>query len=153
MVDLTVRIEQLLRSGLAGGEVDKKGCPARGAPPELRPNDPGFADVVTRLLGMPLDQYARTGAPLEIRVPWCPDTLWFVPADADADRLAGEDVGRGRIWTAAELALLMALPGLTPAVVETLARAKLAVDGDIVEVRPAGAVPIASLSAGDREKL
>lgn len=150
MADLTNRIQQLLASGLAAGRVDEKGCPARGAPRELRPDAPGFVDVVTRLLGMPLDQYARTGAPLEIQVPWCPDTLRFVPADADADRLGVEDVGRGRIWTAVELGLLMAVPGLTPAVVETLARAKLAVDGDIVETRP-GAALIASMPPGDRD--
>lgn len=135
MADLTDKIDQLigrLTGNAGGGRSGSTKVPAT----ELRPSDPGFADVVAGLLGMPLDQYVRTGAPLEIRVPWCRDSLWFVPAPADAERLGGEGVSRGRIWTAAELSQLMALPGLTPAVVETLARAKLAVGGDIVEVRP-----------------
>jgi hypothetical protein len=134
VADLTGRIDHLVgrltTSAAPGGP-----GPAGGPPPELRPNHPAFADVVAGLLGMPLDQYARMGAPLEVRVPWLDVTLWFVPAGADADCLGREGVGRGRIWTAAELHQLMALSGLTPAVVETLARAKLAVDGDIVEVR------------------
>jgi hypothetical protein len=135
VADLTGRIDHVV------GQLTTRAAPGQpgpaGGPPavELRPNDPAFADMVAGLLGMPLDQYARMGAPLEVRVPWLDVTLWFVPAGADADRLGGEGVGRGRIWTAAELSQLMALSGLTPAVVETLARAKLAVDGDIVEVR------------------
>ena len=86
MVDLTARIEQLLRSGLAGGGVDEKGCSASGAPPELRPDDPGFADAVTRLLGMPLDQYARTGAPLTPPFPraGASPREWSPPAPARA---------------------------------------------------------------------
>jgi hypothetical protein len=150
MGELTARIQELLASGRTAGRVEGEEGPAGGAPPELRREDPGFGDAVTRLLGMPLDEYARAGAPMEIRVPWCAETLWFVPVDTDADRLGKEGVGRGRIWTAAELDQVMAMPGLTPAIVETLGRAKLAVGGDIVEVRPLGAEGVADMPAGDR---
>jgi len=44
-------------------------------------------------------------------------------------------MSRGRIWTAREIGALMALPEPTPEIVQRLALAKRAVDGDIVEVR------------------
>ena len=87
------------------------------------------------ILAMPLDQFAREGQCLEIRVSWLPETLWFVPDERDAAALAREGVGRGRVWTARELAELMALSGATPTTVRTLALAKCVIDGDIVEVR------------------
>ncbi len=90
---------------------------------------------VAPLLAMPLDQFAREGQCLEIRVAWHPETLWFVPDERDAAALAREGVGRGRVWTARELMDLMALSDLTPETVRTLALTKCAVDGDIVEVR------------------
>ena len=133
MPDLTARIGQLL-DGLASERGVETGR-AAGEPPTLRPSDAGFAGAVAHLVGMPLDQYASEGAALEIRVPWCAESLWFVPGDADADRLGGEGVSRGRIWTALELSALLALPDLTPEIAQRLAEAKLAVDGDIVEVR------------------
>ena len=94
----------------------------------------GAVDVVA-MLAMPLDQFAREGQCLEIRVSWFPETLWFVPDERDAAALACEGVGRGRVWTARELAELMALSGGTPKTVRTLALAKCVIDGDIVEVR------------------
>ena len=84
---------------------------------------------------MPLDQFAREGQLLEVRVPWHAETLWFVPDERDAATLGHEGVDRGRVWTAAELIALMALPDRTPAMVQSIALAKLAVDGDIVDVR------------------
>ena len=94
----------------------------------------GLVDL-TGILAMPLDQFAREGQCLEIRVSWLPETLWFVPDERDAAALAGEGVGRGRVWTARELAELMALSGPTPKTAQTLALAKCVIDGDIVEVR------------------
>ncbi|PWU23502.1 MAG: hypothetical protein C5B48_08465 [Candidatus Rokuibacteriota bacterium] len=91
---------------------------------------------LNEILRMPLDQFMRDGQLLEVRVPWLNVTLWFVPAERDAERLAAEGIGRGRIWTATELAHLLSMPDPTPAIVATLARAKLTVGGDIVEVRP-----------------
>jgi ubiquinone biosynthesis protein UbiJ len=90
----------------------------------------------TEILAMPLDRFAREGQCLEVRVPWLDVTLWFVPAERDAAAIARTGGSRGRVWTANELAALMALPDRTPATVEAIARAKLAVDGDIAEVRP-----------------
>ena len=136
MADLKPRIEKLL------GNLSGAGRPAGEAlaqveapPPVLRAGDPGFADAVAHLVGMPLDRYARDGAPLEVQVPWHGETLWLVPDDRQADALAREGVSRGRIWTAGELIALMALPDRTPEIVQRLALAKRAVDGDIVEVR------------------
>ena len=107
-----------------------------------RPDDPGgradrlpaSADLI-RLLAMPLDEFAREGQCLEIRVAWHPATLWFVPDERDAAALGRDGVGRGRVWTARELMDLMALSNRTPETVQTLALAKCALDGDIVEVR------------------
>jgi hypothetical protein len=90
----------------------------------------------TEILAMPLDRFAREGQCLEVRVSWLDVTLWFMPEERDAAAIARTGGSRGRVWTAKELAALMALPDRTPAIVEAIARAKLAIDGDIVEVRP-----------------
>ena len=136
MADLTLRIEKLL------GNVSGAGRPASEAlaqveapPPVLRAGDPGFADAVAHLVGMPLDRYARDGAPLEVRVPWHGETLWLVPDDRQTEVLAREGMSRGRIWTARELSALMALPDPTPEIVQRVAAAKREFGGDIVEVR------------------
>lgn len=88
--------------------------------------------AVARVLGLPLDQLDRV---LEIRVPWLPVSLWFVPDERAVEGLLGDGVTRGRIWTAAELQDLLSLPRVTPATARTLAEAKLAMDGDVVTVR------------------
>lgn len=108
-----------------------------GAP--LRAGTPGFAQAVMRLVGMPLTEFARKGDPLEVRVPWLDATLWFVPTPADAETMVVQGVSRGRIWTAQELAQLLSIPRLTTAQVQTVARAKIQFDGEVVEIldRPA----------------
>jgi hypothetical protein len=88
---------------------------------------------LTEILAMPLDRFEREGQCLEVRVPWLDVTLWFVPEERDAAAIARIGGSRGRVWTANELAVLMAMPDR----VEAIARAKLAVDGDIAEVRSA----------------
>lgn len=93
-----------------------------------------LADAV-RVLAMPLDTFAKAGQTLEIRVRWLDVTLFFVPDAAAGETLVTTGVGRGRIWTADELAMLMALPEHTTSTVQRLAHAKLTLDGDIVEVR------------------
>ena len=95
----------------------------------------GVVDL-TELLAMPLDQFMREGQLLEVRVPWLEVTLWFVPEERDAAALERIGTGRGRVWTASELMWLMAIPDRTQEVVETITRAKLVLDGDLVEVRP-----------------
>ncbi len=91
---------------------------------------------LARLLGMPLDLFAREGSPIEVRVPWLPVTLGFVPTEADAEALAREGASRGRIWTARELMNLLAIDEITTEEVKTIASAKLEFGGEVVEVRP-----------------
>lgn len=59
----------------------------------------------------------------------------LVADEQQAEALVRKSVSRGRVWTARELIALMALPDRTPELVQRLALAKRAVDGDIVEVR------------------
>jgi hypothetical protein len=92
--------------------------------------------TVHALLQMPLDQFAHRGQPIEISVPWWPETLWFVPDGRHAALLGAEGVSRGRLWTAGELMDLLAVRGAPN--VCLVARAKLEFAGDIVEVRPRG---------------
>ena len=112
----------------------------RPGPPRVReeiadsPSSPGVLDL-PGILAMPLDQFAREGQCLEIRVAWHTETLWFVPDERDTAALMRDGVGRGRVWTARELAELLALSDQTLTTVRTVALAKRAIDGDIVEVR------------------
>jgi hypothetical protein len=106
---------------------------ARRLAPGAKPS-PDLAAI----LAMPLDQFAREGQLLEVRVPWLDVTVWFVPEERDAEALGREGVPRGRVWTATELMGVMALPGRTAETVQGLALAKRAIDGDIVDVRPDG---------------
>jgi hypothetical protein len=108
---------------------------------ELVPFGPRHVAEALPFLAMPLDMFALAGASLEVRVPWLDVTLWMVPTDRDGDRLMAEGVSRGRIWTAGELMQLMAIGDQTPEIVRTIAHAKLAVGGEIIEVRPRGAYP------------
>jgi hypothetical protein len=89
---------------------------------------------LARVLSLPLDQFAWEGPLLEVRVPWFDATLWMVPADRDASQLMAVGVGRGRIWTAAELMQVMAIADRTPEVVKTVMHAKAELDGEITEV-------------------
>jgi hypothetical protein len=113
---------------------------------ELPPPQP---EEVTPLLAMSLDVFARADALLEVRVPWLDGTLWMVPTDQDGDRLMAEGVSRGRIWTAGELIQLMAFGDRTPETAKTITHAKLAVDGQITEVRPRGGALAGWDSSGD----
>jgi len=84
---------------------------------------------------MALDEYGRAGAPLEVRVPWFPVTLWFVPDARHLDALVKEGVSRGRIWLAAELTDLLAGPELALEEVRTIALTKVFFGGEVVDVR------------------
>ena len=94
------------------------------------------AGVVHPLLLLPLDEFAHRGQPIEIRVPWWPLSLWFVPGEPDARLLEAEGVSRGRIWTAGELMDVLAIRDQPAA--RMVAIAKLEFAGDVVEVRPRG---------------
>ncbi len=133
MADLRPRIERLV-GRLADGPAGRNEGRAGGSPPVLRPGDPGFAEAVARLAAMPLDQYAREGALLEIRAPGFEETLWLVPDEARAEVLVHEGTSRGRIWAGSELMRLMAVPGDRRKTLRATARVKLAFEGTVVEV-------------------
>jgi hypothetical protein len=94
------------------------------------------AGIVHPLLLLPLDTFAAHGQPIEVRVPWWAQTLWFVPDEPHARRLEAEGVSRGRIWTAGELMDLLTIRDQPAA--RMAAIAKLEFGGDVVEVRPRG---------------
>ena len=54
-------------------------------------------------------------------MPWHDETLWFVPEGRDTEALGREGMSPGRVWTARELSVLMALPDRTPEIVQSLA--------------------------------
>jgi hypothetical protein len=93
--------------------------------------EPPVPTEVARVLALPLTELDRV---IEVRVPWWPLTLWFVPGEADVQALLGEGVTRGRIWTATELADLLTL-GVPPAAAQTVAVVRAEFDGAITEVR------------------
>ena len=98
------------------------------------PAKPSPAAIVAALVG----DFARHGATHEIRFPGVPETLFLVPTPSEGERFAAQEgISRGRIWTAQELAdLLAAAPGVRPADFAAVALAKLVFDGEVVEVRP-----------------
>jgi hypothetical protein len=106
-------------------------APTDAAAPPPRPDLP-----IEALLGLPLSQFAQAGRPLEVRVPWAPATLWFVPTEADAEVLARQGIARGRCWTADELRTLLAIPGITKAQARQIAETKLAFEGDLAAADP-----------------
>jgi hypothetical protein len=91
------------------------------------------------LLAFTLEQFERAGRALEVRVPWCPEPLWFVPSHQHAAALERDGLSRGRIWTAGELGDLLSVPGITKEPARTVAVAKLEFQGEVVETMPAPA--------------
>jgi hypothetical protein len=87
-------------------------------------------------LTMPLDVFAKEGQPLEIRVRWWPATLWLVPDLRHAEALRSEGVDRGRVWTAAELSMLLDGPSPTPAALRLVMVARREFQGEVVGSRP-----------------
>jgi hypothetical protein len=104
---------------------------------DAREIPPPVPKTLASILTMPLDQYAREGSPLEVRVPGLVSAmLWFVADARHAESLVTEGISRGRIWTAHELMDLMTLRALTPEQVSLIAMTKLVFDGSLEEVRP-----------------
>ena len=91
--------------------------------------------VLDTIVAMPLALFIEHGVPLEIRVSWYGQTLWFVPADRDAEALEQEGISRGRIWTANELLDLLTLPNLIADPLRSVALAKLEFSGTVVAIR------------------
>ena len=96
------------------------------------------------VLAVPLSRFAREGRLVEVAVPWWEESLFFVPGSAEAEALRSRGVRRGRVWTAAELADLLSLPGLTAEAVETVGRVKAALQAEILSVEPEETEPLAA---------
>ena len=107
MGDLTPRIDKLVGSLSAGRPGEQAPGRVTVRWPSLRAGDPGFAEALARLVAMPLNQFARDGQLLEIRIPWLNVTLWFVPDERDVDSLIRAGVARGRVWTAQDLSAVV----------------------------------------------
>ena len=132
MADLKTRIERLV-GRLVGGRGGEAAGPAGGSRPEqLRPGDAGFAAAVARLVAMPLDHFTRKGAPLEVRVPWLSETVWFVADERQAEALGRESVSRGRVRTAVEVMVGMAAEKRARETLRTLMVTKFTFGGDVV---------------------
>jgi hypothetical protein len=103
-------------------------------PPPLDPDLPAF------LLALPLDHFAREGQPLEVRVPWWPETLWFVPGERDLAALRRQGVAPHRIWTAGELRMLLEGADRTAETLKVVMVLRREFDGEVVAVRPRAAL-------------
>ena len=89
-----------------------------------------------QVMGMSCGEFGRQHLAVELRIPGLDETLWLAPQPADAARLATEGIGRGRIFTAHELADLLSIPALTADEFHKIALLKVAFGADIVEVKP-----------------
>ena len=56
-----------------------------------------------QVLEMSLEEFEHAGFSIEIRVPWLPHTLWWVPRAEHVAGLQLHNVERGRVYTAKEL--------------------------------------------------
>jgi hypothetical protein len=92
------------------------------------------------LSALPIAEYAVAGQPLEVRVPWWPETLWFVPDQRHAAALA-PGIAPARIWTARELSLLVAGRVTNLQYVMT---ARQVLSAEVVECRPLRATSASS---------
>jgi hypothetical protein len=81
-----------------------------------------------------LATFAREGDAVGFRVPWCDRVLWWAPNATEAAKLVAWGIAeRGAVWTADELTALISLAGPDA---RAVVLAKLAADGEVVEVRP-----------------
>jgi hypothetical protein len=94
----------------------------------------GIGLELATLLAMPLADFALDGQPIEIRVLWWPETLFFVPRYTDVVHLERDGIGRHRIWTAGELRMLLEIQGWTTRDLEILTVARREFRGDVVDV-------------------
>jgi hypothetical protein len=118
-----------------------------GRKPAPRPDPKELA----RLVGMPLDMFVREGQPLEVRVPWWPETLFFVPDERHAEALRREGIARHRIWTAAELLLLPWEPPIRPDALHLLTVVRREFGGEVIAVRATAEARPPGAGAGSPE--
>ena len=88
------------------------------------------------VLGMTLDEFARSRFRAELRMPGCSQTLWWVPTSLDAAALMRQGITRGRIWTAEELQRIWDLDHLDQEHVQTLARSKMEMGCELTALDP-----------------
>jgi len=140
-------LSQLRRAGavvqLAGGDRLHIESPRGLLTPErkkalqdLKPDLLARLAEEARIIGMSLDEFERCGHALEVRVPWLPETLWFVPRVEHVAILANEGVARGRVWTARELADLASIEGLPSDDIRAIGQLKAKFGAQIVSVQP-----------------
>lgn len=77
-----------------------------------------------------LDAALAARSTIEIRVPWCPETIFFVATEADIPATAR----RGRYWTQDELRLYLSLKDRTPETPAQLGAVKLALEAGLETV-------------------
>ena len=101
-----------------------------------KPEILAFLQRQGQLLGMSLDEFARSRYRVELRIPGCTQTMWWVPTSRDAEQLMQQGISRGRIWTAAELRRVWDLGGLDQEHVQTLARFKAQLGCELTALDP-----------------
>ncbi len=120
---LVIEHREALRALILAG----RSAPLPGAEPT--------PEILPGLLAMPLDVFAREGQPVEVRVRWWPETLWFAPSVRDVETLCADGIARHRCWTAGELIGFLTASPLTTEALLTVMRARAIFGGEVVEVR------------------
>ena len=87
-----------------------------------------------RVLAMSLKEFEQAGFAIEIRVPWLPHTLWWVPRTKHVAGVLSHNVERGRVYTAKELTNLTNLTACpdSRAEIQGIARLKLAFNATVL---------------------
>ena len=85
---------------------------------------------------MSLEEFARSGSALEVRIPTCRQTHFWVAGRREVQIVMQRGVGRGRIWTIEELLRVWRLPGRTLDQAQTLARVREQLDCELEAIEP-----------------
>ncbi len=96
----------------------------------------------SRILKMPLERFEREGNPVEVRISWLPETLWFVPARGVEEIRVQRGVHRGRIWTSRELRQLLQRP-LSSETIRAIALVKVHLEIAIESITECEEIPSA----------
>ena len=93
-------------------------------------------DLQLHVLGMSLEQFARSNLTIQVNIPGCQNPIWWVPNSRVARSLVDRGVGRGCIWTAQELRLVWQGPPLQLEDARTLARIKAQLGCELTALGP-----------------